>query len=300
MNSSTMSEGPKGSNSDRKVIKQRKKRIGQWSELDLIEEIRQNQILYDKTLKDYRKPGPTEAAWERISRNLGANIEDCKKRWKSLRDTFIKYYRMELEQASPLNSRQKVWKFYDKLDYLRNHVELFRLDESSSAVKSNQNDDQSQDHTEFDRVHEKKTMVRHDYMNTSRQGKTSTIKVLVEGNGDDQAEYTVYETNQDGDLEENDQENNEQIYLEPIETEDYQIENESESEATKKKDLKNFEIISSFSNDPDEKFLMSCLPVLKRLSARKNALLKLKIQTLLFEIEFGAEDDSPDIKKRRL
>lgn len=39
-------------------------------------------------------------------------------------------------------------------------------------------------------------------------------------------------------------------------------------------------------NDPDERFLLSCLPILKRLPNKKNALARLRIQQLLFEIEF--------------
>lgn len=43
---------------------------------------------------------------------------------------------------------------------------------------------------------------------------------------------------------------------------------------------------ASSNNDPDERFLLSCLPILKRLPNKKNALARLKIQQLLFEIEF--------------
>lgn len=43
---------------------------------------------------------------------------------------------------------------------------------------------------------------------------------------------------------------------------------------------------SSTQNDPDERFLLSCAPILKRLSNKKNALARLKIQQLLFDIEF--------------
>lgn len=39
-------------------------------------------------------------------------------------------------------------------------------------------------------------------------------------------------------------------------------------------------------NDPDERFLLSCLPIMKRLPNKKNALARLKIQQLLFDIEF--------------
>lgn len=44
----------------------------------------------------------------------------------------------------------------------------------------------------------------------------------------------------------------------------------------------------SSHNDPDERFLLSCLPIMKRLPTRKNALARLKIQQLLYEIEFDA------------
>lgn len=42
-------------------------------------------------------------------------------------------------------------------------------------------------------------------------------------------------------------------------------------------------------NDPDERFLLSCLPILKRLTNKKNALARLKIQQTLFDIEFEKE-----------
>lgn len=43
-------------------------------------------------------------------------------------------------------------------------------------------------------------------------------------------------------------------------------------------------------NDPDERFLLSCLPILKRLPNKKNALARLKIQQLLYDIEFDEYD----------
>lgn len=52
--------------------------------------------------------------------------------------------------------------------------------------------------------------------------------------------------------------------------------------------------------DPDERFLLSCAPVLKRLSTQKNALLKLKIQQLLYEVEFGDSDMGGDSKMFRM
>jgi hypothetical protein len=40
------------------------------------------------------------------------------------------------------------------------------------------------------------------------------------------------------------------------------------------------------TKDPDEAFLHSCLPILKRLPKKKNILARLRIQQILFELEF--------------
>ncbi|XP_053677804.1 uncharacterized protein LOC128727877 [Anopheles nili] len=39
--------------------------------------------------------------------------------------------------------------------------------------------------------------------------------------------------------------------------------------------------------DPDERFLLSCAPILRRLSNKKNQMARLKIQQVLYEVEYG-------------
>jgi Adh transcription factor 1 len=95
--------------------------------------------------KDYRRPGITENAWSSIAEKLGVgkgeidswsmileffrhthifSVEEAKKRWKSLRDAFIKYYRQELTTGKPFGNKKKTWPFYNHLSYLKSHVEL--------------------------------------------------------------------------------------------------------------------------------------------------------------------------------
>jgi hypothetical protein len=45
--------------------------------------------------------------------------------------------------------------------------------------------------------------------------------------------------------------------------------------------------------DPDELFLLSCAPILKRLNAKQNAGARLKIQQVLYEAEFGSQMELP-------
>lgn len=47
----------------------------EWSELALIEAIKNQPILYDKALKDYRKSAPTELAWVAIAKEVNADGE---------------------------------------------------------------------------------------------------------------------------------------------------------------------------------------------------------------------------------
>lgn len=45
--------------------------------------------------------------------------------------------------------------------------------------------------------------------------------------------------------------------------------------------------------DPDELFLLSCAPILKRLNSKQNARARLKIQQVLYAAEFGTEAHLP-------
>ena len=45
----------------------------------------------------------------------------------------------------------------------------------------------------------------------------------------------------------------------------------------------------AFLMESDEKFLLSCAPALRRLTTRQNALARLKIQQILYEIEFAQQ-----------
>ncbi|KAI5634842.1 BESS motif domain-containing protein [Phthorimaea operculella] len=47
--------------------------------------------------------------------------------------------------------------------------------------------------------------------------------------------------------------------------------------------------------DPDELFLLSCAPSLKRLNSKQNAVARLKIQQVLYEAEFGIQMELPYI-----
>lgn len=52
---------------------------------------------------------------------------------------------------------------------------------------------------------------------------------------------------------------------------------------------------NTYTNDSDERFLLSCLSTLQRLPKKKNALARLKIQQILFDLEFEEAIDGTNI-----
>ena len=58
------------------------------------------------------------------------------------------------------------------------------------------------------------------------------------------------------------------------------------------------DIIGNSILNSNERFLLSCAPALQRLTARQNAFVRLSIQQLLFDVEFGNEE--PPLKKHKL
>ncbi|XP_053696328.1 transcription factor Adf-1-like [Sabethes cyaneus] len=261
----------------------------------LIQQVKLRPVLYDKSLKAYRKPGATDCAWLEIADALGVQVDNCKKRWKSLRDTFIKYFRQEI-LATPGLKRKK-WVYYEHMSFLRNHVELYGISETDSiSDKETVTSDDAQiihiaefvteqvngEHGVGDQFDDNQTEYVYEeveevspaaYTLEAKQESTQEVRP------DQSMEATVAAAMVHHDLDlSQDEDNSVNMPFLDHTSEEVHFANTNPS---------------IMINDPDERFLLSCAPVLKRLPARKNALVKLRIQQLLYEVEFGDLDKDP-------
>lgn len=50
-------------------------------------------------------------------------VDESKKRWRSLRDAFMKQYK-QFAADDPLCAKKKKWLFYDQMEFLRPYLEL--------------------------------------------------------------------------------------------------------------------------------------------------------------------------------
>ncbi|XP_058445870.1 transcription factor Adf-1-like [Malaya genurostris] len=271
----------------------------------LIHQVKLRPELYDKSLKAYRKPGATDNAWAEIANALGVKVENCKKRWKSLRDTFIKYFRQEILADSIPGMKRKKWIYYEHMSFLRSHVELYGISETDSA-------------SDKETIASDRTRIIHIPEFVTEQGEYISCEEAVEEQYDDnQTEYVYeveevspttttstyaveakHESSQNVEVEESVVESSE------AHAEDLELIREEESTAemtqsdTAGGEVTNSNCSNAVVTDPDERFLLSCAPVLKRLSTKKNALVKLKIQQLLYDVEFGEVECGSEARKR--
>ncbi|CAG9771612.1 unnamed protein product [Ceutorhynchus assimilis] len=221
-------------------------------EQQLIKAVKQNPVIYDKLADGYNSMLARENVWKEIGAKLGQeDVVFLKKRWRSLRDAFIKYLRVRKRAKG----KCKKWRHFNSMAFLIGHIE-HKITINDINAKDEPND-QEEEEQEC-------------------------------GDGDDKMEYK-YESLDDNYVS---VENDNPIFLKMDEEDSMEEEPVSKiqclqvetttQEATQK------------SGDPDIHFLLSCTSSLKRLPPRQNLLARIQIQKLLYEFEFGNNEDDDE------
>ncbi|XP_004922050.1 transcription factor Adf-1-like isoform X2 [Bombyx mandarina] len=196
------------------------------NELDLIKEVEKRPILYDKSVSGFNKTKLRDDAWKEVQEALNVTESECKKRWRSLRDSFIKLQRT--------HGGRTRWPYHQAMRFLLPHIEP----KAETGIKKEEDSDPEEE--------------------VARQ---RAIQNLPD-----------FSFNHD------------------------KYEDDEFSEPSPKKQRLNSTDEESCQHctrtDPDELFLLSCAPTLKRLNSKKNAVARLKIQQVLYEAAFGREMDA--------
>ncbi|KAL0840921.1 hypothetical protein ABMA28_014718 [Loxostege sticticalis] len=201
------------------------------NELDLIKEVEKRPILYDKSVSGFNKTKLRDDAWKEVQEALNVTEAECKKRWRSLRDSFIKLQRT--------HGGRTRWPYHHAMRFLLPHVEP----KIESSLTKREEDSDPED--EPPRLRSMPTMPS-----------LPDLSFPSESNDDDQDSQPS-----------------------PKKARLNSTDEESGCHCNR--------------NDPDELFLLSCAPILQRLSAKQNAGARLKIQQVLYEAEFGTQAELP-------
>ncbi|CAH2235147.1 transcription factor Adf-1-like [Pararge aegeria] len=200
------------------------------NEIDLIREVERRPILYDKTVSGFNKTRLRDNAWKDVQETLNVSEAECKKRWRSLRDSFIKLQRT--------HGGRTRWPYLSAMRFLLPHIETTKTETPAREI------------------------------NIKREASDSEPEEAPKRPAPD-------------------------FSLPDLSFPDFRSEeDEEDSQSSKKMRLDALEELDPCHcnrTDPDELFLLSCAPTLKRLNAKQHAVARLKIQQVLYEAEFGSQ-----------
>ncbi|CAH0550372.1 unnamed protein product [Brassicogethes aeneus] len=143
----------------------------------LIKTIENHPVIYDKSLAAYKNTNAREKAWTEVGKicNL-EDIEYIKKRWRTLRDAFIKNYRSS--NIAKNGKKKRKWIFFDQMLFLVPHIEYkdtgsnqAQHDDDSFAetfqivTNNDNNDDEDDDDNEDETVEEAQSSQGHEIEN---------------------------------------------------------------------------------------------------------------------------------------
>ncbi|KAL7376639.1 hypothetical protein ABVT39_012534 [Epinephelus coioides] len=75
--------------------------------------------LYDTTMVLYRDRSRKEQAWVKVSEEAGLPVDVCRRKWKSLRDTYLRERKKETEKRSGAAAGTgKKWRYFAVLSFL--------------------------------------------------------------------------------------------------------------------------------------------------------------------------------------
>ena len=84
----------------------------------LIDRVQQYPTLWDKQDMMYKDSSYKDARWKEIAEILHLTKEDVIKKWKSLRDTYVRHKNIKSKSGDGLSQCRQKWKYYDIMSFV--------------------------------------------------------------------------------------------------------------------------------------------------------------------------------------
>ncbi|XP_008183728.1 transcription factor Adf-1 [Acyrthosiphon pisum] len=84
----------------------------------LIELVRKHTFLYDTSCKSYKNVGLKDETWKNIGHELNENDEVLKKKWKSIRDNYLRYKKEINDTTGQATRKYQNWPWASQLKFL--------------------------------------------------------------------------------------------------------------------------------------------------------------------------------------
>ncbi|KAK5641025.1 hypothetical protein RI129_009572 [Pyrocoelia pectoralis] len=108
----------------------------------LIEEIKKCPVLYDQSCTKYRNADYKEQIWKKIASIVEGDLQECKKKWASIRDQLRRTIQKRKKKSGPAAAKMRKYMYEDKLTFLIPH--LVERDGVTKVSQLEENNDHSQ------------------------------------------------------------------------------------------------------------------------------------------------------------
>ncbi|XP_050427840.1 uncharacterized protein LOC126837904 [Adelges cooleyi] len=221
-------------------------------EEQLISEIERRPVLYDRSVQACKKMSARDDAWREVADIMKQTEPEVKKRWRTLRDSFMRFHR--LQRTCGPKGKKKTWMYYHEMAFLIPHIEPREY--KMAGFDGNEYDQETMDNGRQDSHAADMVSIASDMCETELT--TPPIGSVVQchcfadshgGGGGMGPQLGAQEPVEHGD---------------------------------KRKR-------PADDPDSDEHFALSCVAALRKLTARKNAEIRMRILQILYEAEYGEE-----------
>ncbi|KAL0967503.1 hypothetical protein UPYG_G00253070 [Umbra pygmaea] len=202
--------------------------------------------LYNVTLNSYKDSERKARAWRAVSLQVEMPVYDCRKKWRNLRDSFIRFKRAEQERkaSGDPDSHKKTWMHSRRMSFLTPFIQAkgWQPDPAEDSGEKEEELGEDAEGSERDRESAKE----------DANDKVAFIIHEIEGDQADDEDSPSPDTPPGSNG--------------PIQKRRWQVEGLEDVE--------------------DEMFFFSLLPYLRKLPYRKKSAIKLKIHQLLYDAVF--------------
>ncbi|CAL8321128.1 unnamed protein product [Lota lota] len=238
--------------------------------------------LYNVTLPTYRCTETRINAWRSISTLMTIPSDECKRRWKNMRDRYLKEVRTELKSKQQGELVPSRWKYRQRLNFLAPFTG------TRNGISENFINNNGEDHSPSDLD----SLNADGPLSPAPTRRTRAIAKAPASQPESQSQAAFVtpssspesQTNQWG-----------MLGSAGKKRKDLARETFSSADgvAPSKRPEMEKSSFSSRTQDEDELFLLSFVPTLKRLAPQKRCETKMKIQQILYEAEFSLPEHAP-------
>ncbi|XP_029371310.1 uncharacterized protein LOC115051793 isoform X2 [Echeneis naucrates] len=255
--------------------------------------------LYNITLPNYRCTESRATAWRNISILLGLSSEECKRKWKNMRDRYLKEVRMEIKSKKQGEIVQSRWKYRQLMNFIapftgsRSGVaDICGNNEEDHEHPDNESGSAEGETASPEAVKAPQSIMKAPVSQPDLKPQVAFVSQLP----------TMAQDTQMAQLAVMAKSSPQTIPISKTGRKRRQIQeslsptsSQSTTSPTKWLVKDNGASFPSRPRDEDELFLLSFVPALKRLAPQKRCETKIKIQQIMYEAEFNvAQSESQD------